>query len=62
MCPSRRWTGYQNLPRPPQKASLRNVLAPGDVDPKLKEVLNSEELEKAYQFRTLAEGQDTSER
>ena len=40
------------------KASLHNVLAPGDVDAKLKEVLNSEELEKAYQFRTLAEGQD----
>ncbi|MCB9048634.1 MAG: DNA polymerase III subunit alpha [Lewinellaceae bacterium] len=41
------------------KASLRGVLAPGDVDPKLKEVLNSEEIEKAYQFRQLAEGQDT---
>ncbi len=41
------------------KASLRAVLAPKDVDPKLKDVLNSEELEKAYQFRQLAEGQDT---
>ncbi|MCO6480530.1 MAG: DNA polymerase III subunit alpha [Phaeodactylibacter sp.] len=41
------------------KASLRGVLAPGDVDSKLKDVLNSEELEKAYQFRQLAEGQDT---
>ncbi|MCB9294383.1 MAG: DNA polymerase III subunit alpha [Lewinellaceae bacterium] len=41
------------------KASLRAVLAPGDVDPKLKDVLNSEELDKAYQFRQLAEGQDT---
>ncbi len=40
------------------KASLRNVLAPGDVDSKLKDALNSEELEKAYQFRQLAEGSD----
>ncbi len=41
------------------KASLKNVLAPKDIDPKLKDVLNSEEREKAYQFRTLAEGQDS---
>jgi DNA polymerase-3 subunit alpha len=40
------------------KASLRKVLAPGDIDPKLKGALNSEEREKAYQFRTLAEGSD----
>jgi DNA polymerase-3 subunit alpha len=40
------------------KATLDKVLAPGDVSSKLKEVLNSEELEKAYQFRKLAEGQD----
>jgi DNA polymerase-3 subunit alpha len=40
------------------KATLKKVLAEGDVDPKLKGNLNSEELEKAYQFRTLSEGQD----
>ena len=39
-------------------ATLEKVLAPGDVSAKLKEVLNSEELEKAYQFRKLAESQD----
>ena len=37
------------------KASLANILADGDVDPKIKEDLNSDELEKAYQFRTLAD-------
>ncbi len=41
------------------KASLKNVLAPKDIDPKLKGALNSEEREKAYQFRALAEGQDS---
>jgi DNA polymerase-3 subunit alpha len=40
------------------KASLNKVLASEDVDPKLKSALNSEELDKAYQFRTLAEGED----
>lgn len=40
------------------KANLKKVLADGDVDPKLKEVLNSEELDKAYKFRQLAEGED----
>lgn len=35
-------------------ATLKKVLADGDVDPKLKEKLNTEELEKAYQFRELA--------
>jgi len=40
------------------KASLKKVLAEGDVDTKLKGALNSEELEKAYQFRKLAEGED----
>ncbi|MCB9273915.1 MAG: DNA polymerase III subunit alpha [Lewinellaceae bacterium] len=37
------------------KATLAKVLAPGDVSPKLKGDLNSEDLEKAYQFRQLAE-------
>jgi len=37
------------------KASLVKVLAKGDVDPKLKEELNADELEKAYQFRQLSE-------
>ena len=40
------------------KATLNKVLADGDVDAKLKGNLNSEELEKAYQFRNLADGQD----
>ena len=40
------------------KAKLSNVLADGDVDAKLKGKLNSEELEKAYQFRDLAEKDD----
>ncbi len=40
------------------KASLKKVLAEGDVDEKLKESLNSEELDKAYQFRDLAAGED----
>ncbi|MEZ4987139.1 MAG: DNA polymerase III subunit alpha [Saprospiraceae bacterium] len=41
------------------KASLANVLATGDIDPKLKGELNGEEREKAYQFRQLAEQPDT---
>ncbi|TXB64123.1 DNA polymerase III subunit alpha [Phaeodactylibacter luteus] len=40
------------------KATLKKVLADGDVDSKLKGALNSEELEKAYQFRQLAEAPD----
>lgn len=40
------------------KASLKKVLAKGDIDPKLKDALNSEDLEKAYQFRSLAEADD----
>ncbi len=40
------------------KASLKKVLAPGDVDAKLKSELNGDELEKAYRFRELAAGQD----
>ena len=40
------------------KASLAKVLADGDIDPKLKGALNSEEREKAYQFRQLAEAGD----
>lgn len=36
------------------KASLAKVLADGDVEAKLKGELNSEELEKAYRFRDLA--------
>ena len=40
------------------KATLGKVLAEKDVDPKLKGALNSEELDKAYQFRQLAEGED----
>jgi DNA polymerase-3 subunit alpha len=40
------------------KASLGKVLAPGDIDPKLKDALNSEEREKAYQFRKMAEADD----
>ena len=40
------------------KATLNKVLADGDVDGKLKGALNSEELEKAYQFRKMAEAGD----
>jgi DNA polymerase-3 subunit alpha len=40
------------------KASLANVLADGDIDAKLKGALNSEEREKAYQFRQLAANDD----
>ncbi len=41
------------------KANLKKVLAKGDIDPKLKGNLNSDDLEKAYRFRELADGQDT---
>ena len=40
------------------KATLNKVLADGDINPKLKGVLNSEEKERAYQFRKLAEQPD----
>jgi DNA polymerase III subunit alpha len=40
------------------KATLSKVLADGDVDGKLKGSLNSEELEKAYQFRKMADAGD----
>ncbi len=40
------------------KATLAKVLANPDIDPKLKEELNSEELEKAYRFRGLSGGED----
>ena len=40
------------------KAKLQTVLAPGDIDPRLKEEMNSEDMEKAYQFRKLADGND----
>lgn len=40
------------------KASLAKVLKDGGVDDKLKSALNSEEREKAYQFRELAEADD----
>ena len=40
------------------KASLKGVLANGDIDPRLKEAMNSEDIEKAYQFRSSAEGND----
>jgi DNA polymerase-3 subunit alpha len=39
-------------------ATLNKVLADGDVDPKLKEKLNKEELDKAYSFRELAKADD----
>jgi DNA polymerase-3 subunit alpha len=39
-------------------ASLAKVLAPGDIHPKLKEKLTSEDKELAYKFRDLAEGND----
>jgi len=40
------------------KATLAAVLAEGDIDPKLKGELNSEDLEKAYKFRELAQKDD----
>ncbi len=39
-------------------ASLRDVLADGDINPKLKGKMNSEDVDKAYAFRDLAEQQD----
>lgn len=40
------------------KASLARVLAEGDIDPKIKGDLNGDELDKAYQFRELAEAEN----
>jgi len=39
-------------------ATLNKVLADGDIQPKLKGKMNSEDVEKANQFRLLAEGKD----
>ncbi len=39
-------------------ATLNKVLADGDIQKKLKGKMNSEDVEKAYQFRTLSEGKD----
>jgi DNA polymerase-3 subunit alpha len=39
-------------------ASLRQVLADGDIHPKLKGKMNSEDVDKAYAFRDLAAQQD----
>ena len=36
-------------------ATLRKVLADDDIDPKLKSAMNSEDVEKAYQFRKMSE-------
>lgn len=40
-------------------AKLATVLAPNDIDPKLKGKMNSDDIEMAYNFRKLAEGDDT---
>ena len=39
-------------------ASLKKVLAPKDIDPNLKSKMNSDDIEAAYNFRKLAEGDD----
>ena len=39
-------------------ATLNKVLADGDIQPKLKGKMNSEDVEKAYEFRKLWEGKD----
>jgi DNA polymerase-3 subunit alpha len=39
-------------------AKLKDVLAPNDIEAKLKENLNSDDKELAYKFRKLAEGED----
>lgn len=39
-------------------ATLKKVLADGDVDPKLKGKMNSDDMEQARKFRNLAEGTD----
>lgn len=40
------------------QATLKKVLAKDDIDPKLKENLNAEEIDRAYKFRDLASGRD----
>lgn len=40
------------------KATLKKVLAKDDIDPKLKGAMNSDDIEKAHQFRKLADGND----
>ncbi|MEO1518004.1 MAG: DNA polymerase III subunit alpha [Bacteroidota bacterium] len=40
------------------KASLKKVLADGDIDPKLKGAMNSDDVDKAYQFREMANAND----
>jgi len=39
-------------------ATLGKVLSDGDIDAKLKDKMNSDDVDKAYQFRKLAEGED----
>jgi len=39
-------------------ASLKDVLETGDISAKLKEAMNKEDIDKAYQFRKLAEKKD----
>ena len=39
-------------------ATLNKILAPDDIDPKLKGKMNSEDVEKAIAFRKLSEGDD----
>ncbi len=39
-------------------ASLKKVLADKDIDPRLKGKMNSDDVEKAYNFRKMAEGSD----
>ena len=40
------------------KASLKKVLSEKGIDPGLKSAMNSEDVDKAFQFRKLAEGKD----
>ena len=39
-------------------ATLKDILAKGDITPKLKDKLNAEDMEKAYKFRQMAAGDD----
>lgn len=39
-------------------ATLKGVLADNDIDPGLKEKMNSDDIERAYNFRKLAEGEN----
>jgi DNA polymerase III subunit alpha len=41
-------------------ATLKEVLEPGDINAKLKEKMNSEDVERAYNFRKLAQGNDNT--